>query len=288
MEKISMRQCVDAGSAAFFGQSICGVVVAAMQRAPDPMPVCNEMIACPVCGGSLRRLTPLRRSRTCPFCGHIVHYQRPDTVGNKLAATDTWLLSVPPVLELGHRINLDGHVYELKGSIRFEDAVSHRSVERWWIMPASDPNHLTTAGRWISFDGEVYRLLSSISFEIPMQRIRNLKVGELFSDQFNDSWLVIERRQLELQGTTGSLPALPPVGSAVQRIDAVGASKHIVIDSLDNSFHVHMRIRWIFHDSGMSENQTIQPARLIRPIGARVPSNHLYQNYHNPTSLRRE
>ena len=30
------------------------------------------MINCPVCGGAGRRLTPLRRSRTCPYCGHDV------------------------------------------------------------------------------------------------------------------------------------------------------------------------------------------------------------------------
>ena len=88
------------------------------------------MINCPNCGGGVRRLTPLRRSRTCPYCGHEVFWRALDPPD---AESHAVLPAVPPFIELGRGVRLDGEPFVIGGALRLANA--HRAVDRWWLEP---------------------------------------------------------------------------------------------------------------------------------------------------------
>ncbi|MBX2885872.1 MAG: hypothetical protein KTR32_38300 [Granulosicoccus sp.] len=196
------------------------------------------MINCPVCGGAVRRLTPLRRSRTCPYCGHDVHFHNSSAIDSDSDTSGLSLLSAPSFFVAGHGIKLDGIPYQIAGSIRLVNAESWRSVERWWVRPLPCSNAQKDNGCWISFDGESHRLLSSLPLEFSAQSVQCMKVSEVITDSFGLSWLVIERRDITVENISGELPANLFECTSGLRIDAVGGGRHIVIELFNNAVRV--------------------------------------------------
>jgi len=190
------------------------------------------MISCPGCGGALKRLTALKRNRTCGYCGHVVHHVDPNQSQSDESTASATLLTSPSYLEIGTKITLDEQVYEVSGSVRFSSHQSYRSFERWWITPASYSEDDKKEGHWISFNGTSYRHLSAVPLELAHDAIENLSVGSSFSDENSDYMLVTENQALSIENTFGVLPSTVALEADFIRVEAVGAGRLYVIDIL--------------------------------------------------------